>query len=315
MVPRIGLVHRHPEDGPTVRQQLAGGPVAIEIPVAYALHRGENVIHICDSAVGMDMREMQFDARWKRRILCDGAAAAIAAIVLLCTALGEGVTAQTETGRVPKLIGLSPTQAERRLEGTGFTLLVERRDSAARRETIFDQFPGEGGAPGPDRRILVHVSDGLIVPRDLERVRSDVAATRLTELGFTVQKTVRAVCAPEDVVIEVVPVGGEQIDATLDPVTLIVSEIGMTTIPSDLPLSEENSTKNGLQAIGLRPVVVTNMPKEPDKNWDCRSWVFRPHTQISPERGTSVPCGSEVKIILTGRYVSLLNPSCGSTER
>ena len=234
-------------------------------------------------------------------------ATVISAVVI--ASMMTGAIGQSRPEGVPSLLGLTVAQAEGRLNGRSFDLIVDMRDSRDRRGTVIAQFPGEGGNPGPDGKILIHVSDGLVVPLEVEGEKPQASERILSQLGFTVQRTRRTLVRSQDELVAVVPNVGTRVDATPDPVTLVVSEAA--TIPNDLPLSNPTELMKRLDNIGLVSGFEdrTPSPRDLDPSTCRKEFVDRTY-HTTPKLGSSVPVGSAVRIIHDGQLVQQTDKTC-----
>lgn len=217
---------------------------------------------------------------------------------------------------VADLSGLTVANAEALVAQQGFSLAPVLNDSAARLGTIFDQFPRPGGTPGAGGAIRVYVSKGIMLPDDIMGQPRSSAEATLQALGASVQVTTRqVVCEAEDVVISVAGlVPGERFDASIDAVTLVVSEEGSPTVPQ-LWLSEFGQLRGRerLDSTCLTLDYHDRIPPFPHSRDPCYTYRFSGSLDISPPAGTSVPPRSVVRVVSSGNWRREFSggPGCG----
>lgn len=230
---------------------------------------------------------------------------------LAMSALSAAVSTTAVAESIPDLRDLTLSQAETALASTSINLVVERRDSLQRRGTIIEHFPTHGGVTGPDGKLLVWLSDGIMIPNDLINLPGTVAEERLTELGLEVQMLERDVFVGASLltrgdVVEIIPESGSRIDATLEPINIITAIPHTATVPANLrSLDGIISMRTALEEIGLNSVLDDQSPPQVQYgNTDpCYQWTYNQHIAVSPPVGSVLDLGSTVTLTVTGSYI------------
>lgn len=207
---------------------------------------------------------------------------------------------------VPDLYGMTLAQAEDRLSRLGLSTVVEREDSALRRDTILRQIPGEGGSAGEGDLVIVWVSNGLVLPDGIVGRSPESARAELQGMGAAVQVTTRDVVnSGDNRVIEVASMApGDRFDATIDALTLVVSnEIGVK-VPN-LKGANRAQMQDLLQPLDLKlDYQYLSHPPSPDPD-PCWGWAITDNGRtVSPEEGKIVPRGTVIKV----RYYEIWSP-------
>jgi beta-lactam-binding protein with PASTA domain len=144
------------------------------------------------------------------------------------------------TARVPDVLGLSETDARRRVRRAGFKPAVEREGSAKVAEgSVIRSDPGAGARIERDSRVTLFVSTGpreVTVPDVVGQDQED-AASRLRQDGLGVIIRERASGEPVDTVLDQTPAAGQQVDEG-STVTLFVSNGRLREVPDVVGLTE-----------------------------------------------------------------------------
>lgn len=228
-----------------------------------------------------------FQTRW-------GSVVSTGALLLLSAA--SAATAGRDLA--PDLMDIRLDVAETIAVEAGIELSVERVQSRQRPGVIIAQFPGGGTMLGADRRVTLHVSDGLIVP-DLLGMTRATAEAELERLGLAwevTERPVRQVAA--GLIGDLIPPSETRIDPTRHVVFVVVSNMAVALIPHDIIGRPPSEVERALNEAGL----TVSYDKQIRKSiFDmCTGMTTFSYTVIGslPSPGTDVPLGGNVKVNL-----------------
>jgi len=202
---------------------------------------------------------------------------------------------------VPKVVGLTESQARTRLAEEELEMDVDRRPSDKKAGIVFAQSPGQGVQLNEGQTVEVLVSSGLttVAVPNVIGLKEAEAVERLKTAKFEAKVERVFAGAPKGEVVDQVPQSGERV-ATGSVVTLKVSK-GKNTkpVPDVIGLQEEEATAK-LRESGFEPRVF-DVPAS-----DAAGTVVAQE----PQPGEPAPPDSSVRI-----NVSTGEPTGETTER
>jgi serine/threonine-protein kinase len=179
------------------------------------------------------------------------------ALLLLVIAGGVAwwlLTQRDDKTTMPRVVGLTETQARARLADAELETDVDRRKSQKPAGIVVAQTPGEGTQLDEGERVEIVVSSGLVavpVP-NVKGLKESEAQAKLTAAGFKTKVQRVFAGAPKGVVVEQDPVGGAKA-AKGSSVALKVSKGRNLNQVPDVVGKRENEAIRILAAKGFTP--------------------------------------------------------------
>jgi serine/threonine-protein kinase len=179
------------------------------------------------------------------------------ALLLLVVAGGVAwwlLTQRDDKTTMPRVVGLTETQARARLADAELETDVDRRKSQKPAGIVVAQTPGEGTQLDEGERVEIVVSSGLVavaVP-NVKGLKEAEAKTKLTAVGFKTKVQRVFAGAPKGEVVEQDPRGGEKA-AKGSTVALKVSKGRNLNKVPDVVGKSENEAIGILAAKGFTP--------------------------------------------------------------
>ena len=202
---------------------------------------------------------------------------------------------------VPKVVGLTESQARTRLAEEELEMDVDRRPSDKKAGIVFAQSPGQGVQLNEGQTVEVLVSSGLtqVAVPNVIGLKEAEAVERLETAKFEAKVERVFAGAPKGEVVDQQPQSGEQV-ATGSVVTLKVSK-GKNTkpVPDVIGLQEDEATAK-LRESGFEPRVFDVPASDPAGTVVAQE----------PQPGEHAPPDSSVRI-----NVSTGEPTGETTER
>jgi serine/threonine-protein kinase len=171
------------------------------------------------------------------------------------------------TVKVPDVIGLTETDAKRRLRAANLRPKVEQESSPKVAEGIVIRSDPSPGRP-VDRKsaVTLVVSSGpqqVEIP-DVKGLNQEDAVARLREEGLSAVVREKPSSEPVDTVVDQTPVAGQQVDQG-SSVTIFVSNGKVKEVPDVTGLSQAEAETEITDA-GFTPSVHTRQTDQPDED-------------------------------------------------
>jgi len=171
------------------------------------------------------------------------------------------------TVKVPDVIGLTQTDARRRVRAAGLRNQIDQESSPSVAEGIVIRTDPSAGRPvDRDSTVTLVVSTGpqqVAVP-DVTGENQEDAVARLRDEGLSAVVREKSSSEPTDTVVSQTPAGGQQVDQG-STVTIFVSNGKVKEVPDVTGLSQAEAEAE-IGDAGFKSVVRTRQTDQPDQD-------------------------------------------------